>query len=258
MSTDDLSGVVVAITGAAGGIGSALTRGAAERGAHVLAMDTNLEMVEVIADEIRQAGGSAMARKVDVREAAQVGSALDAAVAEFGRLDVMFNNAGISREIRFLDTTEDTLRLIFDVNVLGVLNGTQQATRIFLEQGGGGKVINTCSVASRSGRDNFAAYCASKAAVLSLVQSGARALAEHGITVNGFAPGAVETPLWKSASNLDASAVSDRLRDFLPRIPLGRVSVPADVVPLAMFLASPGADYMTGQVIMVDGGMEMV
>jgi meso-butanediol dehydrogenase / (S,S)-butanediol dehydrogenase / diacetyl reductase len=252
-----LNGKVIAITGAGGGIGGELARAAAQEGASVVAIDVDPEAAAAVVSQIVAAGGAAIAASADVRRAEEVAAALDSGVDRFGRLDVVVNNAGISRKATLLDTTEELYRLIFDVNVYGVLVGMQEAARIFRRQAGGGKIINTCSTASRQGRDAFAAYCASKAAVLSLVQSGARGLAADGITVNGIAPGTVETPLWDAVAD-DGTSRADRLDGYVSRIPLGRVATPADIVPAALFLASAGSDYMTGQVIMVDGGMVMV
>ena len=130
-------------------------------------------------------------------ERKQVKAAIDKAVAEFGSLDVMFNNAGLNKPMNFLDVTEDNWNLIMKVNGLGVLIGMQEAAKQMIKQGKGGKIINTASVAGRQGYDNIAPYCASKFSVVSLTQSGARALAKNNITVNGFAPGVVNTPLWE-------------------------------------------------------------
>jgi meso-butanediol dehydrogenase/(S,S)-butanediol dehydrogenase/diacetyl reductase len=132
-----------------------------------------------------------------------------------------------------------------------------------IAQGKGGKIINTASIAGRQGFDNIAPYCASKFAVISLTQSGARALAKHNITVNGFAPGVVNTPLWEQLDkDLMAIGASERpgqaIAEFSAGILRGRAATPEDIAGSALFLASPESDYMTGQIIMIDGGMVLV
>jgi meso-butanediol dehydrogenase/(S,S)-butanediol dehydrogenase/diacetyl reductase len=146
------------------------------------------------------------------------------------------------------------------VNALGVLIGMQEAAHQFIRQGDGGKIVNTASVASRTGFPDVAPYSASKAAVLSLIQAGARALAPHKITVNGFAPGVVATPLWTQLDrDLEAIGEGDAGFDSLSsQILQGRPAQPEDIVPTAIFLAAADSDYMTGQVIAIDGGMILV
>jgi meso-butanediol dehydrogenase/(S,S)-butanediol dehydrogenase/diacetyl reductase len=181
-------------------------------------------------------------------------------VETFGRLDVMFNNAGFNEPMRFLDITEENFRRIMEVNALGVLIGTQEAARQFQVQGSGGKVVNTASIAGRTGFANFAPYSASKAAVISLTQAAARAFAADGITVNGFAPGVVATPLWtKLDADLERIGAGDTGFDSMSAgILLGRPAQPEDIVPTALFLAGPDSDYITGQIIPIEGGMVLV
>jgi meso-butanediol dehydrogenase/(S,S)-butanediol dehydrogenase/diacetyl reductase len=144
-----------------------------------------------------------------------------------------------------------------------VLIGMQEAAKQMIKQGKFGKIINTASIASRQGFDNVAAYCASKHAVLSLIQSGARDLAKHKITVNGFAPGVVSTPLWEQLDkDLMELGASERpgqaIAEFSAGILMGRPATPADITGTTTFLASRDSDYMTGQVVMIDGGMILV
>jgi meso-butanediol dehydrogenase/(S,S)-butanediol dehydrogenase/diacetyl reductase len=161
---------------------------------------------------------------------------------------------------KFLDIDEDNFSLIMRVNALGVLIGTQEAARQFLAQGGPGKVVNTASIAGRTGFANFAPYSASKAAVISLTQAAARSFAGDGITVNAFAPGVVATPLWtKLDADLEAIGAGDAGFDSMAGdILLGRPAQPEDIVPTALFLAAPDSDYITGQVIPIEGGMILV
>ena len=181
-------------------------------------------------------------------------------VAEFGRLDIIFNNAGINKIQPFMETTEDNWDRIMRVNALGVLICTQEAAKQMIAQGGGGKIINTASIAGRQGYANVAPYCASKSSVISLTQSAARELAKHKITVNSFAPGVVDTPLWAQIDREhieigETTQPGEAMKNFAAGILLGRVSTPEDITGLASFLASSNSDYITGQTIVVDGGM---
>ncbi len=255
-----LQGRTVIVTGGASGIGAALCEGFAAEGANAVIADLNLEAAQALAETIAAAGGSALAVRVDVTDRAQVAAGIAAAVERFGRLDAYFSNAGMNSPMKYLDVTEANFDLIMKVNVLGVLIGAQEAAKQFIAQGGGGKIVNTASIAGRTGFSSFAPYSAAKAAVISLTQSGARALAEHGITVNGFAPGVVETPLWtKLDKELDEIGEGQNGFDSMSSsILLGRPAKPADIVPTGVFLAGPDSDYITGQIIPIEGGMILV
>jgi meso-butanediol dehydrogenase/(S,S)-butanediol dehydrogenase/diacetyl reductase len=185
------------------------------------------------------------------------------AVATFGKLDVMFNNAGVNRPMNFLEVTEENWHFIMGVNGLGCLIGMQEAAHQMIAQGNGGKIINTASIASRQGYDNVAPYCASKFAVVSLTQSGARDLAKHNITVTGFAPGVVATEMWEQVDkDLMEIGAADRpgqaMEEFSSEILRGRVAKPQDITGTTTFLAAAESDYMTGQIVMIDGGMTLV
>lgn len=255
------------VTGAAQGIGRAIGEALLDEGADVCFADLNGEKAgEVAAANQRRAGdngGRAMSAVVDVSDRAQVRAMIAAAVAEFGKLDVMFNNAGVNKPMHFLEVTEDNWDLIMRINGLGVLIGIQEAAKQMIRQGTGGKIINTASIAGRQGFDNVAPYCASKFAVVSLTQSAARDLAKHNITVTGFAPGVVATELWETLDkDLMELGVSERpgqaMEDFSAGILKGRVATPGDITGTTTFLASPASDYMTGQIVMIDGGMTLV
>jgi len=185
------------------------------------------------------------------------------AAERFGKLDVAFNNAGVNKPRNFLDVTEENWNFIMGVNGLGCLIGMQEAARQMIAQGHGGKIVNTASVASRQGYDNVAPYCASKFAVVALTQSGARDLAKHDITVTGFAPGVVATEMWEQVDNdlmeIGAAEVPGQaMAAFSSAILRGRVARPRDITGTTTFLASPDSDYMTGQIVMIDGGMTLV
>lgn len=253
----------VIVTGAAQGIGLGIAERLAREGASVMIGDLNSEAATAAASELQRSGLTVEAHHVDVSDRASTRDLIAATVQRFGRLDVMFNNAGFNKPQPFLEITEDMWHRIMDVNGLGVLIGTQEAAKQMIAQGGGGKIINTASIASRQGYPSFVPYCASKFAVLSIIQGAARALATHGITVNGFAPGVVDTPLWKQLDE-DLMAIGDAqepgqaMRDFSAGILVGRAATPADIAGTALYLASADSDYMTGQVVMIDGGMVLV
>jgi meso-butanediol dehydrogenase/(S,S)-butanediol dehydrogenase/diacetyl reductase len=254
---------VVIVTGAARGIGAGIAADLAEKGAHVVIADLNADAARQTASKISSGGNNAIAVAVDVSSRASVKALIDETVSRFGRLDVMFNNAGISQTCPFLEVTEEDFDRIMKINGLGVLIGTQEAAKQMIAQGHGGKIINTASVAGKQGYPLFAHYCASKFAVVAITQAAARALAEHKITVNCFGPGVVKTALWEQ---LDREFMErgltekpeQAINEFSQSILLGRVSLPKDIAGVTTFLASDASDYVTGQTVMVDGGMVLI
>ena len=262
-----MTGRSCVVTGAARGIGRAIGEALLDAGADVCFADIDGDGAgEVAADNTQRArdhGGKVMAASVDVTDRGQVREMIGAVVDRFGKLDVQFNNAGVNKPMNFLEVTEENWDFIMRVNGLGVLIGMQEAAKQMIDQGTGGKIINTASIASRQGFDNVVPYCASKFAVVSLTQSAARDLAKHDITVTGFAPGVVETEMWDAVDqDLMAIGASERpgqaMEEFSADILRGRVAVPADITGTTTFLASPASDYMTGQIVMIDGGMTLV
>jgi meso-butanediol dehydrogenase / (S,S)-butanediol dehydrogenase / diacetyl reductase len=255
-----LKGKSCIVTGAARGIGKGIGLRLAAEGADVIFADLDLKQAEAAATEARNGGAKTVAVETDVTSRDKVRGLVARAVSEFGKLDVMFNNAGMNHIQPFLETTEDNWDRIMRVNALGVLIGTQEAAKQMIAQGKGGKIINTASIAGRQGYPNITPYCASKFAVISITQSAARALAPHKITVNGFSPGVVDTPLWQQLDREhielgETSKPGEAMSNFAAGILLGRVATPKDIAGLALFLASSDSDYITGQVMTVDGGM---
>ncbi len=253
-----LQGKAAIVTGGAQGMGRAIARRFAQEGARVVVADLKVAEAQQVADEIARGGGEALAVAVDVRRPDQAQAMVDAAVARFGGLDVLVNNAGVGKIIPFLETTEQDWDFMFDVNCKGLLWCSQAAARVMIAQGRGGKIVNLASQAGRRGEALVLAYCASKAAVISMTQSMALALAEHKINVNAIAPGIVDTPFWEEVDRQFARLmnlpVGEPKRRAVATIPLGRIEQPEDVAGVATFLASSDADYITQQCFNVDGG----
>jgi meso-butanediol dehydrogenase / (S,S)-butanediol dehydrogenase / diacetyl reductase len=258
-----VEGKSIIVTGGGGAIGEGIARDLAAEGGHVTVADINLAAAERVAAGIRKDGGEATAVKVDVVDRASVEGMIKAAVKAYGRLDVMFNNAGISKAGQFLEASEADFSRIMSINALGVLIGMQEAAKQMIAQGRGGKIINTASIAGKVGEQIATIYCASKACVISLSQAGAEALGKYNITVNCFSPGFVKTPLWDGLDKdliaagyrEEPNAVEELARN---RAILGRVSTPQDLVGATTFLASDRSNYITGQNLMVEGGVRMV
>ena len=262
-----VSGRSCIVTGAARGIGRAIGEALLDEGADVCFADINGALVKNVAtankDRAAQSGGKVIWAEVDVADRSQVRAMIDKSVDAFGKLDVKFNNAGVNKPMNFLDVTEDNWNFIMRINGLGCLIGMQEAAKQFIRQGTPGKIINTASIASRQGFDNVAPYCASKWGVVSLTQSGARGLAKHNITVTGFAPGVVATEMWEEVDrDLMEIGAAERpgqaMEEFSAEILKGRVATPEDITGTTTFLASKDSDYMTGQIVMIDGGMTLV
>ncbi|MET2829240.1 SDR family NAD(P)-dependent oxidoreductase [Mesorhizobium shangrilense] len=264
--SDQLKGRNVIITGAGSvtGIGAGLAYGLAERGANIAVCDINEEGTEKVAGDIADRFGvRTIAITVDVTNRAQMQKMVKETVSAFGQLDVMINNAGIIEHATFLDMTEQSWHRLMDINAMGAMIGIQEAAKQMIAQGKGGKIINMSSIASRQSYPAFAHYCASKWAVAALSQAAARQFAEHKINVNCMGPGIVKTAM---LDGLDREFVSkgltklpgEAIHDLSVGIPLGRYSLPSDLVGTAAFLASSDSDYMTGQNILCDGGMVML
>jgi len=250
----------IIVTGAGRGIGAEIARGLAADGARLTVADLSEETAGAVAAEIRQAGGTAIGVAADVRQRESVRAMIDQAVQAHGRLDVIFNNAGVAQTKPFLDITEDDWRFVTDVNALGVLICMQEAIRRMQAQGDGGKIVNTASIAGKQGYEPLAHYSASKFAVVALTQAAARAFGKDHINVNAICPGVVATDMWKVIDGGFrehglTSKDNEAFDTFAGIAVLGRPSTPQDLVGVARFLASSDSDFMTGQSLLVDGGM---
>ena len=241
-----LPGRVAAITGGALGIGRATAQLFAAEGALVALGDVEVTGAETVAKEIVNGGGRAIAVGVDVGDAGQVQAFVDRVVAEFGRLDVMFANAGIAHSAPFLEHPEAQWHRVLRVNLTGVFLCCQIAARQMVKQGGG-RIITTASINGFRGVENLVGYNAAKAGVIELTKTMAVELAQHHITVNAIAPAQIDTRLTRS---LPAEARQRRTE----RIPMGRFGEVDEVARAALFLASDDASYVTGHTLAVDGG----
>jgi NAD(P)-dependent dehydrogenase (short-subunit alcohol dehydrogenase family) len=252
MTEFSLVGKVALITGASRGIGRAIALRFAEAGARVVVSSRKLEAVQVVADEIQAAGGKALAVQAHVGRPEEVGALVSRAIETYGRLDVAVNNAATNPHFGpLLTADEGQWDKILDTNAKGVFR-VCQAVVPHMEAQGGGKIINMASVAGLRPSLGMGIYGISKAAIIMLTQVLAMELGQANIQVNAIAPGIIKTRfsqvLWQTPSIADP---------VLARLPLSRFGEPEDVAGLALYLASPASDYVTGGVFLVDGGMNV-
>ncbi|MDQ6675317.1 MAG: SDR family oxidoreductase [Chloroflexota bacterium] len=261
--TDRLAGTHVLITGAASGIGAACARRLAQDGAQVLLADLNGDGAEALAHELRQASV-----QVDVTNSGDVERMLEAAYQRWGRLDVLFNNAGIAQARPLLEVTEAEWDRMMAVNLRAVFFVLQAAAKRMRQQelmpGSElrGKMIQTASIAAyRGGQAYMVHYSATKAGVVSVTRTAAQVLAEYKITSNCICPGVVDTPLWAGIdadwAEIEGWQIGEAWKRRISNIPLGRPEKPEDVAGVVSFLCSTDSDYMTGQAIHIDGGLVM-
>jgi meso-butanediol dehydrogenase / (S,S)-butanediol dehydrogenase / diacetyl reductase len=248
------------VTGAARGIGRAIAERLVADGLGVSVADLPSSRTDV--DTVVVGLGAndvALGLTVDVTDADSVEAAVAAHVSHFGGLDVMVANAGIAVTAPLLETTTEQWQLTMDVNVKGVFHCYRSAARQMIAQGRGGRLIGAASVAAHRGGTWQAAYSASKFAVRGLSQSVAQELAPHQITVNVYSPGVVHTPMWEGIdaemTRRRGTELGSEMAGMVAEIPLGRLETPVDVAGVVAFLASPDAGYITGQSIVIDGGM---
>ena len=244
------------VTGAGGAIGRAIACALAAQGLHVVVADRSTEAARASARAVEAIGGSALAVTADVTSRAELATAVAAAAQASGRLDVMVNGAGVAHVKPLLDISAEEFELVFAVNVRGVLHGIQAAAAAMIVAGApGGRIVNIASAAASGARPLQAVYAASKATVLSLTRSSAVALAPHQINVNAVSPSYVDTELGRETLRELARYGGEEARArAVPQGLLQREARAEDVAAAVVFLAGPGGDYITGQVINVDGG----
>lgn len=260
MDKFDLGGKTAIVTGAATGIGRAIAQSLAKHGVSVLVCDLNLQAAGETVEMIENAGGKAFAFKMDVTSESDCAAMVKEALARFGRIDFLYNNAGaISMStIEKMDAAD--WDRIFQVNCRGVFLCSRAVIPQMKKQGGG-RIINTASQAGKTGLKLLTHYCATKAAVIGFTKGLALELADDNIRVNSFCPGSVMTDMTlreaKWASEINGGDPEEILKQWEQAIPLRRYATPDDIAKVAVFLASPSADYMTGQAVNVTGGQEM-
>lgn len=245
----DLKDKVALITGGAQGIGLEIARVFAEHGATILVCDVNEKTLEAAVADLEKMGSSATGFKLDVGDLKSCTEVSKKAVDKYGRIDILVNNAGITRDNLIIRMSEEEFDRVIRVNLKGVFNCTKIISRIMLRQKHG-RIINLASIAGVIGNVGQVNYAASKAGVIGITKSAAKELAGKDITVNAIAPGFIKSEM----TDVLPEDVKER---YLQIIPLGRPGLPRDVANAALFLASDYASYITGQVIVVDGGMVM-
>ncbi|WP_233858274.1 L-iditol 2-dehydrogenase [Paraburkholderia sp. HD33-4] len=248
---------IAIVTGGGTGIGESVVRRYLKEGAKVVVVDVKpkaaLESTYADADK-----ANPLLLQADVTKRESIEAIVRSTVEQFGRVDILFNNAAVFDMRPLLDESWEIFDRIFSVNVKGMYFLMQRVAQQMVEQGGGGKIINMASQAGRRGEALVSHYCASKAAVISYTQSAALALAPHHINVNGIAPGVIDTPMWKEVDALFARyenrPLGEKKRLVGEAVPLGRMGRPDELTGAAVFLASADADYITAQTLNVDGG----
>ncbi len=268
-----LNGKTAIITGSGRGIGKAVALRLAEEGANIVAADINGQTAEQTREEIRALNRLALSCCVNIAQIKQIETMVEAAVAEFGKIDILVNAAGVARTGLFMELTEREWDSVIDTNLKGTTFCIQAVGRQMIGQvpeqvrttgradRSYGKIVNFSSISGRHGRAEQVAYAASKAAIISVTQSAALAFAPYNINVNAVCPGVIPTPMWeqidRDRGRIAGIAPGKSMQVFIERTPLKRSGTVEDVAGVVAFLCSADSDYMTGQTLNVDGGFEM-
>jgi len=241
---------VAIVTGGARGIGKAISQSLAQDGAHLVISDVNLGEAKETADLLASSGRRCLAVETNVTDGKAVAAMVDQAVREFGRIDILINNAGITRDGLLLRMKEEDWDLVLNVNLKGAFHCTKSVLPLMSKQRRG-RIVNIASIVGVMGNAGQANYAASKAALIGFTKSVAREYASRGITANAVAPGFIDTAM---TQNLSAEV----RKGLMNQIPLGRLGTPQDIAHAVRFLVSEEAGYITGHVLHVNGGMLMV
>jgi 3-oxoacyl-[acyl-carrier protein] reductase len=245
----NLKNKVAVITGASRGIGKSIAEFYAKAGAHVTCVSRNKDTLNDVVQSIISNGGSASTNAFDVSNYIEFQNNINEIVKEYGTIDILVNNAGITIDKLIMRMNEDDWNKVIDVNLKGAFNGIKSVTRIMMKARSG-RIINISSVVGLTGNSGQANYAASKAGLIGLTKTMARELAPRNITVNAIAPGFIDTDMTR--------VLDDKIRDkLIEQIPLARLGLPVDIAHSVTFLVSDQSNYITGQVINVNGGMLM-
>ena len=259
MQLKRLKGKIAIVTGGGSGIGRAICKALAAEGANIMVADINEQTAKETCNQLSSSEGRYLSIKVDVRSETEVKHVVDETVRNFGRIDLLCANAGVSTMNWAIDLTEEEWDYNMDVNAKGIFFCCKHVAKQMIKQGTGGKIVNTASMAGKIGASVLAHYSASKFAVVGLTQALADEFAKYKINVNAVCPGFVRTSMQERELQWEA-----KLRGTTPEImkqkmieltPLGRIEEPEDVAKLVVFLASDEAEFMTGQAINVTGGI---
>ncbi len=246
----DFTGKVAIVTGASRGIGRAIALAFAKAGAHTACLSRTREDLEQVVQTIEREGGSASDHPCDVSDFKAVEKVVSEIVNQYGKVDILINNAGVTRDNLILRMSVEDWETVIRVNLQGAFNGIKAVTRPMMKQRSG-RIINISSIVGLIGNPGQANYAASKAGLIGLTKATAKELASRGITTNCIAPGYIETEMTDHLNE-------QQKHSLITQIPLGRIGRPDDIAATALFLASDEANYITGQIFTVDGGMTMV
>jgi NAD(P)-dependent dehydrogenase (short-subunit alcohol dehydrogenase family) len=250
----DFSGKVALVTGAAAGMGLATAQAFAEAGAAVVLADFKEDAVKAAAQQLVAAGHKAVAVHCDVSDDAQVAAMVDRTIAAFGRLDAAFNNAGVMARIApTADSTREDWDRVIGVNLRGVWSCMKHELRQ-MERQGSGAIVNNASVGALTGNPGIASYIASKHGVVGLTRTAALEYVKRGIRVNAVNPGLIDTQIGRDVVNRDEQAYAEIAKN----VPIGRAGRPEEIASAVLWLCSPGASYVVGHALTVDGGMTVL
>lgn len=250
----DFTDKVALVTGAATGMGLATARAFAEAGAAVVLADVREDLVTAEAQKLVSAGRKAIAVRCDVSDDAQVEAMLERTVAEFGRLDAAFNNAGVmARIVPTAESTREEWDRVIGINLRGVWSCMKYELRQ-MERQGGGAIVNNASVGALTGNPGIGSYIASKHGVIGLTRTAALEYIKHGIRVNAVNPGLIDTQVARDVVSGNEQAYTDIAKS----VPIGRAGRPEEIASAVLWLSSSGASYVVGQAVTVDGGMTIV